>query len=338
MGSYYTTTHNTDEIEQKPSIDQSHERKIYKTRFDEIETSSTTNDQSVKTEHKKSDLNDSYPKVKIVSPKNDKFIVIVIGGDKFASQSIEMWDISDWISKDNVDDLNEKTFLQFKDLCSFFPVRRKGSYYQQIMSDLYQKPRIMGQSSDIMSNFTRSKNFNERLNIDLAIDHPRLMKCSNEIKQLKCCIDQLFPKHKGLCYFKTRMSVDQIWSFELKNTFYIPNFLFTKVNKDDVSEGNVLFIIDTTEFNKFTTLIEHTNECLIACYNVFQWVDYKFNTEENFVTVTLKIINDDLLTQPSKGKDNGDIAEKYLRNIYCTNYDIKAKDLDKALLDLFQIQ
>jgi hypothetical protein len=355
MGSYFSTS---DEIETpKQSINQYGEREPYKPDhiFDKIETKKTPNNkygerelykpeqsidnnQSVKTEPKKSDLGPPTPIVRLVSSKNGKFIIIFETGGGMYTSGTEIWNLTDYISKDNDDDINEETFLKFRNRCSFFPVRRQGDYYQQMM-DLYFENRMMfDQSKKIMSNYTSSKLYYERLNIYLAIDHPSLKKYVNEIKNLKGCITQQFPKHYGLCYFKTRMSVVEIWSFRLKNTFYIPNFILTKVNRDNVSEGNVLFIIDTKDCNKFTTLVTLNNECLISCYNVFQWVDYSFNPEENFVTVKLKIIDDDLLTQPSTGKDNGDIPENYLKNINTVNYDIQAKDLNDALLHMSQIQ
>jgi len=122
------------------------------------------------------------------------------------------------------------------------------------------------------------------------------------------------------------MSPLEIWTFKFKDTFYIPSFTSSSLQrtKAEKFDGNVMLIVDTSEYNNFTTIIQPhqskyaEDECLISCYNVFKWVSYSYNPGDKYVTVELKLVNYDVAnsiqTHSIIGAEHGNVPIKYLKS------------------------
>lgn len=165
--------------------------------------------------------------------------------------------------------------------------------------------------NEIIRQYTTKENWwCTRINLLLATDlltdeHPEY---ADFAKQLKCCIGWQTPKWKGYVYRGALHCPLELFVFAFKRRFYIPSFtsssidpnaLFANAWFDGAPAGNfqnVKFEINTSEYPNFTTIIkdEQTKyksekECLISCYNIFEWVGYRF--EKGWPIVTLKILN-----------------------------------------------
>lgn len=252
----------------------------------------------------------------------------------------------------NNDNLSNNEFHKLKDICSFIPIRTKGKEYQKCCMGLYEnkvRDKVVSEEYKkvVFKRYTTEENwFCTRINIYLALDAPILNKYSEYIKELKCCIGWQKPKFSGICYRSANMSPLEIWATKFKDTFYIPSFFSTSTTRE-VSlrfNGNVLFEIDTTEYNNFTTLIQcdqtvyKENENLISCYNVFKWVGYSYNDGDAYVIVKLKIVSydkyNDLETHSIVDAKHGDLPLKYAKS---GSPEIKNRKLDaKKFNDVFR--
>jgi len=122
------------------------------------------------------------------------------------------------------------------------------------------------------------------------------------------------------------MSPLEIWSFQFKRLFFLPSFISTSINKDKQFDGNVKFVIDLSEYNQFSTLIqkpqsiyfESEEECLISCYNVYEFINYVYNAAEKSIVVYLKVKNYDALFNQNNrsinGTTHGNIPSAFLKS------------------------
>lgn len=112
------------------------------------------------------------------------------------------------------------------------------------------------------------------------------------LRKIKAVIGKSEPKPTNLCYFAAKLSPIELWRFNVKGKFYIPNFLLTTTNLDllsEIPEGNVIFEIDNSQFNSFSMIV--TNDIyLISCYNTFEWEEYR-RDEKGRNIVRLRVLN-----------------------------------------------
>lgn len=270
----------------------------------------------------------------------------------------EINDFSIYKSIINKDNLNNSEFHKLKNLCNLIPVRKKGKMFQTHCMGLYSnavRDKIVSEyyKISVFKRYTSEDNwFCTRINIYLALDAEVLPKYSEYIKELKCCIGWQEPKYKGTCYRGAKMSALEIFACQFKDTFYIPSFWSTSLNKNVATEtftGNVLFEIDISEFNNFTTIIQKNQsiyskeeECLLSCYNVYKWIGYGYNDIDNYVTVRLKILDygklNDIQTHSIINPNNKKFPEKYLKSGSQTlkNRNVSAKELNNILKEIIK--
>jgi hypothetical protein len=249
------------------------------------------------------------------------------------TSQMETHDINKYTHILKNDSLDNKLFHSLKDICSFLPVRIKGSNYQSYCMGLYstkERDNIVrpDNRTATIKRYTSEDNwFCTRINLYLAIDTALLENYSKYIKELKCCIGWQQPKYKGLCYRGAFMSPFEIWTYQFKGRFYIPSFTSTSIKKDvavKTFKGNTLFEIDTTAFNRFTTLIQNNqtvyqteNENLLSCYNVYQFVSYTYNKDDPYVLVRLQLIDydiaNDIITHSIKDADHGNLPSTLVK-------------------------
>lgn len=185
--------------------------------------------------------------------------------------------------------------------------------FQQWKTFMTEEKQLTSEGHKVVRSYTSERKWwCTRINLLLAADmldsaHPEY---SIFVKQLKCCIGWQTPKFKGYVYRGALHSPLEIFVFAFKRRFYIPSFTSSSVYpercfytpwKEGISKGkynhqNVKFEINTSEFPDFTTLIqkeqtEHKSEmeCLISCYNIFEWSGYRY--ENGVPIVTLKILD-----------------------------------------------
>lgn len=259
-------------------------------------------------------------------PKN-KYTLTVTQQNSDGTHMAQICNLDQYLELLCNDNLDDDSFKQLIELCSFFPVRSKAQNYQKYCMGLYP----IQKRNEIVESKYRDKVFNlytyhdsrfyQRVNIFLALDS-RFDKFHNEnevyygeyIKQLKCCIGWQNPKHKGIVYRGAKLTPFELYSYKFKDIFYIPSFVSTSIDKNislKEFKGNVLIEIDITKENRFSTIIQkqQTNypeekECLISCYNIYKFKEISFNKNDDYVILKLETVNYD---------DNNDIKNN---NIY----------------------
>jgi len=147
---------------------------------------------------------DNTPSVQMVVENNGKFeVVLVVGVGGMATQMAEIHDMSSYMSVINSDNFDSPEFHQLKNICSFLPVRVKGTMYQKFCMGMFQTNRrneIVSDSNktSIFLRYTSEINwFCTRINIYLALDAAVLETYSEYIKELKCCIGCKHRNTKG---------------------------------------------------------------------------------------------------------------------------------------------
>ena len=221
------------------------------------------------------------------------------------------------------------------DLCSFFPVRIMGQNYVN-----YCQREIEHEQYDFNQFFQHE----HTINLYLAVDAPMLSSYCNEIITLHKLITCQPEKYKGFLYWKTRKNALELVIMSFKSMFYIPCFITATMNEKyaKAAKGNVLFVIDTTEYNENSMIIRKSQnrhkfkneECIITCYNIFQWISIQL--EDDYVLVNLKIKDYNQNREVDKIKDMvpNNIHIAYLK----CGHPIKKIDLDsKELFNYYEM-
>lgn len=116
-------------------------------------------------------------------------------------------------------------------------------------------------------------------------------------------------KYRGLVYRGTICSSMEISMMAYKKRFFIPGFVSTSMSEetaywvpvDDngVGKTNVMYMIDTSKYPDYTTIIQShqqtfaEKECLIGCYNYFEFKRSVYNKEKDRMDVYLDLIQPD---------------------------------------------
>jgi hypothetical protein len=150
-----------------------------------------------------------------------------------------------------------------------------------------------------LNNIFEFKNtqFYEFLNMILISDHQSMIETfAIDIMKITNIIKLSNKKHKGLCYMKSLLNPLEIGLIIFRQQFFIPCFLNTFIKKEDSlrEEGNVLFCINTEQYNELTTIYGKTDSrCLISCYNLFSII--AFEKDNNHLIIELKINDPSIL-------------------------------------------
>lgn len=132
----------------------------------------------------------------------------------------------------------------------------------------------------------------------------------NAARNLRNAIIEQTPKHSGLVYRGSITSPLELALMAQKKRFYVPAFLSTSLSEDIAYQKeriipsdmitdqtiNVMYIIDTSEYPDQTTLIQKhqqtfdEQECLIACYNYYEYQGCEYNKEKHRLEVRLKLL------------------------------------------------
>jgi hypothetical protein len=255
-----------------------------------------------------------------------------------------------------------------KRLCSFLVVRIKGQNYQKHCMGLYDEDMrnlIVEQKSRdaIFQIYTSSSSYvYTKINIFLALD-ANLDKWDKYheifyyeyIRKLKCCIGWQQPKYSDIVYRGATMSALELYTYYFKKKFYIPSFVSTSLKKEVALrapfKGNVLFEIDLSEFNQFTTMIQEQqskfdeDECLLSCYNVFEFKGVTLQKFEGQDIVVMKLtLKDyekcnDIENHSIIGATHGDIPTKFLKSgsEFLKNRDVTATKLYEIYVDICKL-
>lgn len=240
------------------------------------------------------------------------------------------------------DNLDNDSFKQLIELCSFFPVRSKAKNFKQYCMGLFE----IQKRNNIVESKYKDKIFNlytfhdsrfySRINILLALDS-NFEKFDNQnevyygeyIKELKCCIGWQKPKYTGKVYRGANLSPLELYTYYFKDKFYIPSFVSTTTDKNIALKppfkGNVLIEIDLCKEFRFSTLIQNQQtkypeekECLISCYNIYKFKDISFNKNDNYVIMKLETVNyddnNDIINHNIHGSVHGNLPEKFLKS------------------------
>jgi len=252
-----------------------------------------------------------------------------------------------------------------KRLCSFLVVRTKGQNYQKLCMGLYEKEirdQIVEQKSrdEIFKIYTSSKSYvYTKLNIFLALDTnldkwdlPHQLFYYEYIRKLKCCIGWQKPKYSDIVYRGATMSPLELYTYFFKKKFYIPSFVSASLKKKVALrapfKGNILIEFDLSEYNQFSTIIQKQqsiykeSECLLSCYNVFEFNGVtlqKINGQDIVVMkLTVKDYDEcnDIENHTIIGATHGDIHQKYLKSGSDTlkNRDVTSKQLYECFVDI----
>jgi hypothetical protein len=272
---------------------------------------------------------------------DNKYTVGCVVAQENGTQMVQVHDIGHFMEVLFNKDLKPEDYKEIVKECSFLACRTKGKNYVETCMGFYndeQLKAVRAEKDAVIRAYTAQHPIVYPLiNINLAFDASKEVQdrilpgqtigSSEFIKKLKCCIGSQYPKHKGICWRGTSLNPVELLMMFLKVCFYIPSFVSTsldrKVALKPPFKGNVLFEIDTSEFNEFSTIIQsyQTNypeekECLISCYNIYKWMGFK--VESYAVVVKLKLvkyhITNDADTNSIKDAKHGDIPEKIFKS------------------------
>lgn len=252
----------------------------------------------------------------------------------------QLYDVKSFMTKLFDPNLTPEDYRAFNTLCGFFPCRTKGKNYIENCMGMFSKDEVKEikvRMNDILKAYTSIKDLHAIMNLMLAFDAPADVfarklpeigiQCNHYIKLLKCCIGLQTEKFSGICYRVGFLNPMELFTMTFKGIFYISQFFSTSTNRDAVIKyfkGNVLYEIDTTEFNNFTTLINkktqtiypEEEENLISCYNIYQYIHHYLGY--NFVIIRLKLLNyhdlNDLTQHTIKDAKHGDFPLKYMKS------------------------
>jgi len=184
----------------------------------------------------------------------------------------------------------QKKINEYRNFASFLCRRSKGVNYGKNCMGSYTKEeleKIKNNSKDIIRQYTSGSGwYCTTINLLLAADHHNLenSEFGKYVKELKCCIGlKKNLRYKGTVYRGLNMSPIEILTYKFKKMFYIPSFVSTSTGKDSAFiQYNTLIEIDLSEFSDYSGMItlEETDyptekECLISCYNIYEYIDYK---------------------------------------------------------------
>jgi len=174
-------------------------------------------------------------------------------------------------------------------------------YYMGINYDKHCNNRVINFLDDYgfptyiadMKNLFEFKNTQlyEFFNMILISDHHLMIeKFASDFIKITNVIKSSNNKHKGLCYMKSLLNPLEIGLIIFRQQFFIPCFLNTFIKKEDSlrEEGNVLFCINTKQYNELTTIYgTNDSRCLISCYNLFSVI--RVEKDKNHLIIELTI-------------------------------------------------
>lgn len=212
--------------------------------------------------------------------------------------------------------------------CCFFPTRQYLKRYCELLTGMLphdEYTSLIDETIDMMTG-EKKKSFTyygqcllqtflnnlELYNILLSSDTlsskivPSFM--ISELKDVKVLIDKCPNKYKGLIYSPSLLSacdIVQIVAKGVGSPFYIPCFHTGYVNWEDCLEvaknedkeyptTNVIYIIDTSEFNQFTMLYTDRNNkqrCLVSCYNLYSLQSFVHNKDNEYIVIRVKVVS-----------------------------------------------
>lgn len=162
----------------------------------------------------------------------------------------------------------------------------------------------------VISQYTENKNYvhtilNFALNAHILDALPALTPA---IRNLRNAIIEQGPKYKGLVYRGSIASPMEITMMVHKKIFFIPSFVSTSMDEDScywnplsgpdpAGKHNVKFVIDTSEFPDHSTIIQDhqspykEKECLLACYNLYEYQRHEYTEADQTFRVYLKVKN-----------------------------------------------
>lgn len=171
----------------------------------------------------------------------------------------------------------------------------------------------------ILFKYTSSPNwYCTRINLLLALDKLD-REYSNYVKQLNHCIIYQTPKFSGKVYRGALHCPMEIFIFAFKQKFYIPSFTSTSISfehcfwdpwddkKTQKNLQNIMFEIDISNYNTRSTLIKphqtryEEKECLLSCYNIFEWAGYTYDAKANIPLVKLRLLSYEEYHDTEKG-------------------------------------
>jgi len=270
-------------------------------------------------------------------------VTFLVGSPGMATQMAETHNFEEFLDTLTTKTITPVELDALRKLCSFLAVRTKGTNYQKLCMGLYEndiRDQIVEQKSrdEIFKIYTSSKSsVYTKLNIFLALDAnldkwdvPHQLFYYEYIRKLKCCIGWQLPKYSDIVYRGVTMSALELYTYYFKKKFYIPSFLSTSLKKKVALkppfQGNVLIEIDLSEDNRFTTIIQpqqsiyKESECLLTCYNIYEFKGVELQNINNQPIVVMKLLLknyekcNDIENHTIIGATHGDIPLKFLKS------------------------
>jgi hypothetical protein len=219
---------------------------------------------------------------------------------------------------------NPTLFHELKTACSFIPIRFKAQKFMKKcigLLDINERNDLVNNKRDaIFYRYTSEENwFCTRLNLSLAIDLEEFINQECQyIRYLKCCIgwqskeQPIKPKY---VYRGAYMNAIEAISFQIKDTFYIPNFVSTSTVKESAFRGNVIMRIDISNYHAFAALINPNQskydekECLLSCYNVYRFKG--FYDSGNRLVIDLETLNESTMVDRKNSPNHAIIGASH---------------------------
>jgi len=164
---------------------------------------------------------------------------------------------------------------------------------------------VKSPGDEVLLRHTSSRAELQRLNLYLATDllNEQHYHIPHNAKILRSLIGWQTPKYCGKVFVGSLHSPMELLLMAFKKIFYAPGFCLASTDPGRIywnkcteekcarekfgDYTNVIFEIDISEFPNFTTLlhpstqtpktseVEAEKECLLSCYNIYEWTGYK---------------------------------------------------------------
>ena len=204
----------------------------------------------------------------------------------------------------------KKAKKEIDNIVSFFPVRSMLPNYKKFIHedkwDGNYRPKL-NTCAQTLDKIATDPDFLEQINILTRLDQasPKSMDESEiiEIKNLIECIHAADEKPQGRLYALKIMSPIELFKMVWKRKFYLPEFTIAQIANEPeevnfealtsadlnaqsrgvetpLNRANVLFEIDTSEFNAFSMALSKNGDtknrqALLTPYNVFEFTGFK---------------------------------------------------------------
>lgn len=272
--------------------------------------------------------------------EGEEYVTSAVPTEDNGSMMVQINDIKKFTQLLWSKDLEPEDYKSFLGLCSFFPTRTKGGNYQKNcigLLDTTTRDYILSNIDWYFKVYTAENvPIYAILNVTLLIDPessvydrflPTLnIKTREFIRSLKLCIGWQHPKYTGIVYRGAWLNPLELWTYKFKGIFYISQFVSTSTDINVVRKtfkGNTIFEIDISFFNNFTTLIQDTQttfkgekECLISCYNIYEYCGARL--EKDAVIVGLRLLDYNKLNNTEnhiiEGVQHGNVPDKFVKS------------------------